>query len=214
MKFSLGDFFNLHSYCGYNWSDKIFRGVKLRFDKLCHGSSEIRDDSELCLFFPERCTLKMKMHHSWSDESGINKLSRSYLSIQIHHSNLFLIYTCSIMSRVPPCGAVFWKSLLQLISMSVLMEWYHRDANKVLRSWLTFDRELCRHIPRLFPMLSKDSLLEPTWIHLANFLPEQGLITRISQSSPGFLSLLYFKCWMLWNDIYAYIFFKEFLCHH
>ncbi len=29
-------------------------------------------------FFPEGCTLKMKMHHSCSDESAINQLSRSY----------------------------------------------------------------------------------------------------------------------------------------
>lgn len=83
IKLSLG-FFLIFSWI---LKDQYYK--KFQFDKLHYGSSGIRDDSKLGLFFPRRCTVKMKMHHSWGNESGINQLSSSDIITAICLSSIF-----------------------------------------------------------------------------------------------------------------------------
>ena len=114
-----------------------FMAARLRLYRLCHGSSAVRYESKVCLFFPERWTRKMKVHQSWSDESGMNQLSLS--SIQIHPSNLFLICSRRITSPAPPCSAwAFWNLLLELTSCSMPTVQRQQDAAEV-KSSQSFD---------------------------------------------------------------------------
>lgn len=174
--------------------------MSLPFDKLHHGSSEIRDESKLCLFFTERCTLEMKMHHSCSDESGVNQLSRSCSE----HSDSSRRSVPHLHSECNEHTSSLWCCILEATApadFNVSFPWSDIIAVQI-KSWipdLLFDRELCRTHSAPHPTLSEDSLLESyRWASgnldsLLISLLEESWIAFISQSLPVFPSLFLLK---------------------
>lgn len=132
IKLSLG-FFLIFSWI---LKDQYYK--KFQFDKLHYGSSGIRDDSKLGLFFPRRCTVKMKMHHSWGNESGINQLSSSDIITAICLSSTLILKWALFLTAMHYVGGHSTDFIIH--SYGVTARW----CKQVLYSSLSSDKELCR----------------------------------------------------------------------
>lgn len=103
-----------------------------------YGSSGIRDDSKLGLFFPQRCTVKMKMHHSWGNGSGINQLSSSDIITAICLSSTLILKWALFLTAMHYVGGHSTDFIIH--SYGVTARW----CKQVLYSSFSSDKELCR----------------------------------------------------------------------